>query len=185
MLDPLEAAWRPVSGLDFRHWFAGRIELEMLARVLFGSWHWCLTAALIASSVTVYGQPTIKSLAERADAIVIVEVAFVPYGNLVLVDDVLLGEASGLTNANDLLGDCLPGKAALRELAAGAATASQAAVYSEAIARATYKAVIFLRHGEGTVKVICGDAIDTTENWESDPRHPIWRGKLDTYLGNP
>jgi hypothetical protein len=158
--------------------------LDIVVRVLSGNWRWCLTAALIAFSVTAHGQSTIKSLAERADAIVIVEVAFVPYGNLVLVQDVLRGEVTGLTSANDLLGDCLPGKAALKELAARPATASQAAVYSEAIARASYKAVIFVQHGEGTGGVICGDAIDTTENWESDPRHPIWRGELNAYLGD-
>jgi hypothetical protein len=185
MLCGSEATLRCVSGLDFRHWFAGSIELEIVVKVLSGNWRWCLTVLIITMSATVHGQSAISALAERADAIVIVEVAFVPYGNLVLVEDVLRGEASGLTSANDLLGDCLPGKAALRELAAGSATTSQTVVYSEAIARATYKAVIFLRHGEGTVNVICGDAIDTTENWESDPRHPIWRGKLDRYLGSP
>ena len=158
--------------------------MDLSVRVVSGSWRWCLTVLIIALSATAHGQSAIDALAERADAIVIVEVAFVPYGNLVLVEDVLRGEATGLTNANDLLGDCLPGKAALRELANRSATASQAAVYSEAIARASYKAVIFLRHGEGTGSVICGDAIDTTENWESDPRHPIWRGELDAYLGN-
>ena len=159
--------------------------MDFSVKVLYCSWRWFLTVLIITLSAPAHGQSAIGALAERADAIVIVEVAFVPYGNLVLVEDVLLGEATGLTNANDLLGDCLPGKAALRELAAGSATASQAAVYSEAIARATYRAVIFLRHGEGTVEVICDDAIDTTENWESDSRHPIWRGKLDRFLGSP
>jgi hypothetical protein len=158
--------------------------LGIFERVLSFSGRWCLAVAVTAFSVTAHGQSAIDALAERVDAIVIVEVAFVPYGNLVLVEDVLRGEATGLTSANDLLGDCLPGKAALRELANRSATASQAAVYSEAIARASYKAVIFLRHGEGTWSVICGDAIDTTENWESDPRHPIWRDELDAYLGN-
>lgn len=159
--------------------------MDFSLRVLSGSWRWCLTVLIITLSATAHGQSAISALAERADAIVIVEVAFVPYGNLVLVEDVLRGEATGLSSANDLLGDCLPGKAALRELAARSAMASQTAVYNEAIARATYKAVIFLRHGDATVNVICGDAIDTTENWESDLRHPIWRGKLDRYLGSP
>ena len=158
--------------------------MDLSVRVVSGSWRWCLTVLIITLSTTAHGQSAIDALAERADAIVFVEVAFVPYGNLVLVEDVLRGEATGLTSANDLLGDCLPGKAALRELANRSATASQTAVYSEAIARASYKAVIFLRYGEGTWSVICGDAIDTTENWESDPRYPNWRGGLDAYLDN-
>jgi len=159
--------------------------LDLSVRVVSGSWRWCLTVLIITLSTTAHGQSAINALAARADAIVIVEVAFVPYGNLVLVEDILRGEATGLTNANDLLGDCLPGKAALRELAARSATASQTAVYNEAITRASYKAVVFLQHGEGASSVICGDPIESTENWESDPRHPIWRGELDAYLGNP
>ena len=110
--------------------------------------------AVIAFSVTAHGQSTIDVLAKRADTIVIVEVAFVPYGNLVLVEDVLRGEATGLTSTNDLLGDCLPGKATVRELAAESATTAQADVYNDAIERASYKAVIFLQHVAGTSSVI-------------------------------
>ena len=83
--------------------------MDLSERVVSGSWRWCLTVLIITLSATAHGQSAINALAERADAIIIVEVAFVPYGNLVLVEDVLRGAATGLTSANDLLGDCLPG----------------------------------------------------------------------------
>ena len=138
--------------------------------------------AIIAFSVTAHGQSAISTLAKRADAIVIVEVAFVPYGDLVLVEDILRGDTTGLTSTSDLLGDCLPGRASVKKLAATSASTAQTAVYKDAYELATYKAVIFLQHGAGTSRVICDGAINSTENWESDPRHPVWRGRLDAYL---
>ena len=136
----------------------------------------------MAISSSAYCQSEFAAVAQRADAIAVVEVAFVPYGDLVLIADSLHGETTRVTSANDLLGDCLPGKAGVRKLAADSAQSAQIAVYKEAIERATYKAVIFLQYVSGDIKVLCSNANHSTENWESDPRHPSWRARLDAYL---
>jgi hypothetical protein len=145
---------------------------------------WCLALALTANTVVASGQTAISGLAQRSDAIALVEVAFVPYGDLVLVEEVLHGEIVGLTSSNALLGDCLPRRATVKKLAAESATPAQAAVYNGALEMAMYKAVIFLKHAAGSSSVICSDAITSTENWESDPRYPMWRSRLDAYLEN-
>ena len=51
-----------------------------------------LAVVLTAYTIAAHGQSTISGLVQRSDAIVIVEVAFVPYGDLVLVDEILHGE---------------------------------------------------------------------------------------------
>lgn len=122
-----------------------------------------------------------EEVARRADAIVSVEVVFVPYGDMVLVGEVLRGEPLRMSSANDLLGDCLPNKARVRELALRHENSAQGAVFSEAIARATYRMVAFVKNEGGENEVICGEEYSTA-NWESDPRFPAWRKQLETWL---
>ncbi len=155
--------------------------METLATVLSLARRSCLALACIAFSATAHGLDAVEALANSADAIVVVEVAFVPYGDLVLVHDVVRGEPAGLSNAGELLGDCLPGKATVRSLAASA-TGAQADIYNEALQMAAYTAVIFVQNAGDASSAICGDAIDSTENWHSDPRYPAWRNTLDAYL---
>lgn len=144
-------------------------------------WAWVLIVALLwfhNGHARSFDQ---EEVAHRADAIVAVEVVFVPYGDMVLVGEVLRGEPLRMSSANDLLGDCLPGKARVRELALRHENTAQGAVFSEAIARATYGMVAFVKSEGGENQVICGDEYSTA-NWESDPRFAVWRKQLETWL---
>ena len=125
-----------------------------------------------------------EQLTRNADAIVAIEVAFVPYGDLVLVGDVLRGKMIPLPSASALLGTCLPGKAAVRELAERAGNTPQAAVYEEAIERSSYSAIVFIEHVGQSSRVICDDGMHVTQNWDIDPRYPAWRERLDAILNN-
>ena len=49
----------------------------------------------------------VEALAKRADAIAVVEMAFVPYGNLVLLREMLHGNRDGMPDAGELIGPCL------------------------------------------------------------------------------
>jgi Holliday junction resolvase-like predicted endonuclease len=153
-----------------------------------GGRRWWLAFIVIVFAAIVFTAPAkaqigeIDTLLERADAVVIVEVAFVPYGDLVLLGETLHGKTVDLAGPNDLLGDCLPNRVMVKELASKSARSVQADVYEEALERATYTAVIFLQHAANRSSVLCTDTGNSTENWESDPRHSTWRARLDAYL---
>lgn len=150
-----------------------------------GRWRLWLAVAAIAFSLTTKAQTgAIDSLLERADAVVIVEVAFVPYGDLVLIGETLHGKTVELASSSGLLGDCLPSKLMVKKLAAKSARAVQAVVYEEALELATYTAVIFLQHAADRSSVLCANTAHSTENWQSDPRHHAWRARLDAYLAD-
>ncbi|KPK32724.1 MAG: hypothetical protein AMJ66_06460 [Betaproteobacteria bacterium SG8_40] len=120
--------------------------------------------------------------ASEADAIVLVEVAFVPYGDLVLVEQVLHGEPTEMSSTSELLGVCLPNKALVREMAERTDDAAQALVYRQSIERAGYKAVVFLKHDGAQSRVLCEEGAVSTVNWETDPRHPQWRARLQSRI---
>ena len=148
-----------------------------------GGRRWWPTVAAIVFTAPVGAQTgAIDALLERADAVVIVEVAFVPYGDLVLPGETLRGKPVALAGANDLLGDCLPNRVKVKELAGKSARRVQADVFEEALDRATYTAVIFLQHAADGSNVICTDTEYSTEYWQNDPRHRAWRARLDAYL---
>ena len=131
----------------------------------------------------VHAQVTnVAELIRQSDAVVSVEVAFVPYGDMVLIGEVLDGEMVDLDSSNALLGQCLPKKAAVRDLAKGPPGNPQQAVYAEAVERAGYVAVVFMKHDGNASQVICDDGAHSTINWERDPRHPQWRAQLDELL---
>ena len=123
-----------------------------------------------------------SELMSEADAIVTVEVAFVPYGDMVLIGQVLYGEMIELSSTTELLGPCLPNKARVRELADNARGAIQPEVYRESIERAGYKAVVFLKRDGSAGRVLCDEDDFLTSNWESDPRYPEWRARLQAAL---
>ncbi len=157
--------------------------MRLSVRVFCGGWRWWLTVAAIVFTVPAGAQTgAIDALLERADAVAIVEVAFVPYGDLVLLGETLHGRTVDLAGPNDLLGDCLPNRVMVKERAAKSARSVQADVYEEALERATYTAVIFLQHAADRSSVLCTDNEHSTENWENDPRHSAWRARLDAYL---
>ncbi len=144
----------------------------------------CL-AVLGVSSMTqsAYGQAaSVAELVRQSDAVVAIEVAFVPYGDMVLLGEVLDGKMMDLSSSNELLGDCLPKKATVRELAQSANNNPQQAVYVEAVERAGYAAVVFMKHEGNASRVICDDGPHSTVNWVSDPRYPEWRAQLDRLL---
>lgn len=159
------------------------MNVGMLARVFCGGWcRWLTVAAIVCSFPAKAQTGAIDTLLEQADAVVIVEVAFVPYGDLVLVGETLHGKTVDLASTSDLLGDCLPNRVMVKELAARSAQSVQADVYEEALERATYTAVIFLRPAAEGSSAICTGKEHSTENWQSDPRHRAWRAGLDAYL---
>ena len=120
----------------------------------------------------------LAELVAGSDAIVSVEVAFVPYGDLVLVGEVLHGSMNELSSSTELLGPCLPNKALVRELAEQAADGAQARIFQESIERAGYKAVTFLKHEGETSRALCVADSFVTVNWESDPDYATWRDRL-------
>jgi hypothetical protein len=124
----------------------------------------------------------VAELIRQSDAVVSVEVAFVPYGDMVLIGEVLGGEMVDLDSSNALLGQCLPKKAAVRDLAKGPPDNPQQAVYAEAVERAGYVAVVFMKHDGNASQIICDNGLHSTVNWESDPRYPQWRAQLDELL---
>ena len=139
-----------------------------------------LIAAMVSVfSISSYAQEAqLGELVGMADAIVALEVAFVPYGDLVLVGEVLHGRMVELSSSNELLGTCLPSKAIVRDLVQQAGSSVQGAVYQNAIERAGYKAVAFLKHESGASRVVCDKGSFSTVNWETDPRFAAWRGRL-------
>ena len=131
----------------------------------------------------VHGQAiNVAELIRLSDVVVAVEVAFVPYGDMVLIGEVLDGEMMELDSSNELLGQCLPKKVTVRELARAPRGDPQQAVYAEAIERAGYTAVVFMKHHGNDSEVICDDGLHTTVNWVTDPRYPQWRTRLDALL---
>jgi hypothetical protein len=131
----------------------------------------------------VHGQAiNVAELIRQSDAVVAVEVAFVPYGDMVLIGEVLDGEMLDLDSSNELLGQCLPKKVTVRELARGQRGDPQQAVYAEAVERAGYAAVVFMKHDGNASEVICDDGAHSTVNWVTDPRYPQWRAQLDAVL---
>ncbi len=152
---------------------------------------WFAVIATIA--VTVFGPSLappasaqllpLEDLVARADAIILAEVNFVPYGDMVLLSEIFRGDQTTLPNLNGLLGPCLPGRAALHKLVEQTAAAkAQGRIYSEAFELATYRAVVFLAGDAGYMKPVCGTGVHSTENWESDPHYPLWRRRLDAAL---
>lgn len=120
-------------------------------------------------------------LAARADAVAIVEVSFVPYGNLALLREVLRGDPASVRNPEDFLGECLPPKALVRErVAAGGAAAP---IYQAAVEQAGYAAVLMLAREGDTLRPLCDVALTEPVNWESHPRHARWRAALNQALG--
>lgn len=139
------------------------------------------TACLLPQ--VVYGQAVnVAELIEQSDAVVSVEVAFVPYGDMVLIGEVLAGEMAELDSSNELLSQCLPRKALVRDLARSAIGSEQQAVYAEAVERAGYSAIVFMKHGGNGSQIICDNGAHSTVNWEIDPRYPQWRARLDEIL---
>ncbi|UCH48226.1 MAG: hypothetical protein JSU95_19785 [Betaproteobacteria bacterium] len=131
----------------------------------------------------VHGQViNVAELIRQSDAVVSVEVAFVPYGDMVLIGEVLDGEMVNLDSSNELLGQCLPKKVTIRELAKSPSDNPQQAVYAEAVERAGYAAVVFMKHLGNASEVICDDGAHSTVNWITDPRYPQWRAQLDELL---
>lgn len=124
----------------------------------------------------------IAELIRQSDAVVSVEVAVVPYGDMVLIGEVLAGEMVELSSSNELLGQCLPRKALVRDLAGSSSTDPQQAVYAEAVERAGYSAIVFMKHDANASQIICDNGTHSTVNWETDPRHPGWRARLDEIL---
>ncbi len=114
----------------------------------------------------------------QADVVAVMEVAFVPYGNLVLLREVLHGTATGLPDLSEVLGPCLPGKAGMREKTTDADASH---VLRAAIDNAAYSAVVFLRRRGSVLSLVCGEPA-AGENWLSHPRHAPWRARLDAAL---
>ena len=149
-------------------------SLKALCCALFFSW---------LMPQPVHGQVTnVADLIGQADAVVSVEVAFVPYGDMVLIGEVLDGAMVDLSSSNELLGQCLPKKAVVRDLAQVSDNNMQQKVYVEAVENAGYVAVVFMKHDGNASQVICDDGVHSTINWVTDPRYPQWRARLDKLL---
>ena len=131
----------------------------------------------------VHGQVVnVAELIRQSDAVISVEVAFVPYGDMVLIGEVLDGKMVDLDSSNELLGQCLPKKAMVRDLAKSPGDNPQQAVYAEAVERAGYGAIVFMKHDGNASQVICDAGTHSTVNWITDPRYPQWRAELDKLL---
>lgn len=124
----------------------------------------------------------VAELIRQSDAVVSVEVAFVPYGDLVLIGEVLAGEMVDLSSSNELLSQCLPKKAMVRDLARSASGSPQQAVYTQAVERAGYSAIVFMKHEGNASQILCDNGAHSTVNWDIDPRYPQWREQLDELL---
>ena len=140
---------------------------------------WMAAAAPVAAQ-----DSGLASLAAQADAIAVVEVAFVPYGNLVLVKEILRGTRERMPELSALMGPCLPGKAEVRDRAEGATDVAYATLLHNAIINAGYEAVIFIGWREGSRTAICDDP-QMLDNWPMHPRHGAWRAQLDAWLRQP
>jgi hypothetical protein len=127
-------------------------------------------------------QLSVETLATQADAIAIFEVAFVPYGNLVLLTQMLLGSRHDLPDLSELLGPCLPGKAGVRELAENTQDPANSAVLDTAVDQAGYTAVIFLKRRGKSLSILCNNPA-SLENWLTHPHHTVWRSQLNATLG--
>lgn len=111
-------------------------------------------------------------LATGAEAVAVVEVSFVPYGNLVLLREMLQGDAALLRSPEDFLGECLPPKALVRERAANGGPGAEH--YQEALERAGYAAVLVLKRRDGALRPDCEGLQREPLNWDSHPRHAEW-----------
>ncbi len=78
--------------------------------------------------------PSVETLAAQADAVLVVEMAFVPYGDLVLTREILHGDKNSLPDASEFLGACLPGKAGVRQLANQVVALLSCALFAVAVA---------------------------------------------------
>jgi hypothetical protein len=137
------------------------------------------TVALFAAAAPIQANDAdLLRQIDAAQAVALVEVAFVPYGNLVLLHTVLHGESAGLSDTESWLGPCLPAKAAVRGLAAG--TSGDAAFYRQVIERAGYSSVLFLRRDGETWRPICTGL--EPRQWEQHPQHAEWRAAVDAAL---
>ena len=125
---------------------------------------------------------SVETLVTQADAIAIFEVAFVPYGNLVLLTEMLLGSRNELPDLSELLGPCLPGKAGVRELAESSKDPANSAVLDNAVEQAGYTAVVFLKRRSQSLSILCSDST-SLENWVTHPYHNRWRSHLNARLG--
>jgi hypothetical protein len=122
-----------------------------------------------------------ENLAARADAVLVLEVSFLPYGHLVLLREVLHGDKNSLPDPIQLLGVCLPRKAGvvwLAEQARGPAVQ----IYRDAIVQATYTAVVFLKSEVGSINPVCDDTVNAPEHWVTHPNHAAWREKVVSAL---
>ncbi|MFN0317800.1 MAG: hypothetical protein ACKVQA_22465 [Burkholderiales bacterium] len=118
-----------------------------------------------------------EALAARADAVLVLEVSFLPYGHLVLLREVLYGDKNSLPDPIQYLGVCLPRKPGvvwLAEQARGPAVR----IYREAIEQATYTAVLFLKSEVGSINPVCDESINAPEHWSTHPNHSAWREKV-------
>lgn len=141
-----------------------------------------LSIGALLSAAPVHAADTAATLAAQADAVIVVDVAFVPYGNLVLLREVVFGDRSRVRSPVDYLGECLPGKARVRELAA--TDGADSALYAQAMERAAYTAVLFLRSKDGELAPLCADPASVPTHWESHPEHPQWRAAVDAALAS-
>ncbi|MFN0039574.1 MAG: hypothetical protein ACKVP2_08700 [Burkholderiales bacterium] len=137
---------------------------------------WMAAAAPVAAQ-----DPGVDPLAAQAEAIAVVEVAFVPYGNLVLLKELLRGTRERIPELSALMGPCLPGKAELRDRAEGATEAENTTLLQNAINNAGYEAVIFVGRRKESMTAICDDP-QMLDNWTMHPRHGAWRARLDAWL---
>jgi hypothetical protein len=137
---------------------------------------------LYAAPLAIAQQDSAETPATQADAIAIFEVAFVPYGNLVLLTEMLLGSRNDLPDLSELLGPCLPGKAGVRDLAESIRDPANSAVLDAAIDQAGYAAVVFLKRRGGSLSIVCSDPV-SLENWLTHPHHNLWRSRLNATLG--
>jgi hypothetical protein len=141
-----------------------------------------MAALLCVAPVAKAQKISVEALVTQADAIAIFEVAFVPYGNLVLLTQMLLGSRHDLPDLSELLGPCLPGKAGVRELAENTRDPANSAVLDNAVDQAGYSAVVFFKRSGKTLSVLCTDP-NFLENWVAHPHHSAWRSRLNATLG--
>jgi len=142
-----------------------------------------LASMLVAVSLLTLDGPATadsSSFARAADTIIVVEVSFVPYGNLVLLKEVLAGDRSLLRSPEEYLGNCLLGKAEVRAQAQSGGKA--ATHYQAALERAGYSAVLFLKRSETGSTPLCESTQPEPVHWEQHPEHAGWRTRLDTVL---
>ncbi len=122
-----------------------------------------------------------ETLASQADAVLVAEVSFLPYGHLVLIREILHGDKNSLPDPIQFLGVCLPRKAGVRQLAEQS-QGPAVQIYREAIERATYTAVLFLKREAGSLNPLCNESASIPEHSENHPNHAAWRAKVVTSL---